>query len=402
MPDPRGVAAVISSWSFLVLGGALLLAFFCIGVLSERARFPSTLAFILLGLLLIRFSPAESVPLQQAAQIGIVLMFFIRGLEFPLERMKQIAIRVWPAGIMDLLISFGGSFIIASLFGLDLLSSFIIASVTYASSSSIIIKMLEEKKRLAAAESEFILALLIFEDLLAPVLVSFLASMAGGRVLGLGGVGIVLGKVAVLAIGSGLLGRILFRRSGGFFARYLEEDIMPLFAVGWALLTAGLAMAMGLSEFLGAFLAGVMIAETGQARELDHLLLPLRNLALPFFFFWFGSTIQIGQGVPYFPILMVLLVWSTVGKFAVGYWGGRLYGLTPMRSYRAALSLVPRGEFSAIAAAFAATPLRIFAGIYIVGTATIGLLLFNYAFPLARWLAGMPQADPKKRKNLLP
>ena len=263
MSDPRGVAAVMGSWSFLVLGGALLLAFFGIGVISERIRFPSTLAFILLGLLLIRYSPADSVPLQQAAQIGIVLMFFIRGLEFPLERMRQIARRVWPAGIMDLLISFAGSFLIALLFGLDMLTAFIIASVTYASSSSIIIKMLEEKKRLAAAESEFILALLIFEDLLAPVLVSFLASMVTGASPGLSGIGMVLGKVALLAFGSGFLGRTLFRKSGGFFARYLEEDIMPLFAVGWALLTAGLAMAMGLSEFLEAFLAGVMIAETG-------------------------------------------------------------------------------------------------------------------------------------------
>ena len=402
MSDPRGVAAVMGSWSFLVLGGALLLAFFGIGVISERIRFPSTLAFILLGLLLIRYSPADSVPLQQAAQIGIVLMFFIRGLEFPLERMRQIARRVWPAGIMDLLISFAGSFLIALLFGLDMLTAFIIASVTYASSSSIIIKMLEEKKRLAAAESEFILALLIFEDLLAPVLVSFLASMVTGASPGLSGIGMVLGKVALLAFGSGFLGRTLFRKSGGFFARYLEEDIMPLFAVGWALLTAGLAMAMGLSEFLGAFLAGVMIAETGQASELDHLLLPVRNLALPFFFFWFGSTIQIGQGVPYFPILMVLLVWSTLGKFAVGYAGGRLYGLTPMRSYRAGLSLVPRGEFSAIAAAFAAAPLRIFAGVYIVGTALVGMILFNNAYPLARRLAGMPPARPKKEKSLLP
>ena len=128
----------------------------------------------------------------------------------------------------------------------------------------------------------------------------------------------------------------------------------------------------------------------------------MRNLALPFFFFWFGSTIQIGQGVPYFPILMVLLVWSTLGKFAVGYAGGRLYGLTPMRSYRAGLSLVPRGEFSAIAAAFAAAPLRIFAGVYIVGTALVGMILFNNAYPLARRLAGMPPARPKKEKSLLP
>ncbi len=395
MSNSRGVAAVMGSWSFLLAGGALLIAFFAIGILSEKVRFPSTLAFILLGLIMIRFFPFQSTPLQQAAQIGIVLMFFTRGLEFPIERMLQIARRVWPAGLMDAVISFGGSFLIARMFSLDFFTSFVIAAVAYASSSSIIVKMLEENRRLAAEESEFILALLIFEDLIAPVMVSFLASTAAGTALGLSGAGWVLAKVALLAFGSGIVGRVFFRRSSGFFVRYLEEDFMPLFAVGWALLTAGLAMAMGLSEFLGAFLAGVMISEAGQAAELDHLLLPVRNLVLPFFFFWFGSTIQIGQGISLYPLLFVLLAWSILGKFGVGYFGGRAYGLTPMRSYRAGLSLIPRGEFSAIAAAFASTPLRIFSGIYILLTALVGMVFFNQAYPLARRLAGMPPAKAK-------
>ncbi len=390
----------MTSWTFLVLGGALLLLFFFIGAITNRIRFPTALAFILLGIMLIRYSPAQSQPLRQAAQIGIVLMFFLRGLEFPVERMLQIARRVWPAGLMDLILSFGGSYLIARLFGLDLMTSFILGSVAYASSSSIIIKMMEDNQRLAAPESEFILALLIFEDLIAPVLVSFLATMASGAELTAGQGGLILGKVAILAISAGLLGRYVFKRAGGFFARYLDGDIMPLFTVGLALLVAGFAMYMGLSEFLGAFLAGVMLSETGQASELDHLLLPIRNLVLPFFFFWFGASIQVGQGIPMIYVMIVLVIWSLVGKFAVGYAGGRLYGLNKLRSLRAGLSLIPRGEFSAIAAAFASASLRIFAGVYILVTALLGMVFFMRAFPLARRLAGLPPAEEKRRDEI--
>ena len=389
MPGARGLEDMIGSWTFLVLGGALLLAFFFVGVLTERFRFPSALAYILLGLVLIRFSPADSEPLQQAAQIGIILLFFLRGLEFPVERMIGIAQKIWPAGLMDLLVSFVGSFFLARLFGLDFFTSFILGAVAYASSSSIIIKLMEENRRLAAPESEFILALLIFEDLAAPVIVSFMASMQGGGALEGAEVAIILLKVIFLGVGSGLLGRFLFKKSGGFFFRYLEEDFMPLFAVGWALLTAGFAMALGLSEFMGAFLAGVMLSETGQSVELDHLLLPVRNLLLPFFFFWFGSTIQLGHGFPMVSVLLALLLWSVLGKFGVGLIGGLFFGLTPLRAVRAGLSLIPRGEFSAIAAGFAAAPLRIFSGLYILCTAFMGMGLFTYAFPLAKKLVNL-------------
>jgi monovalent cation:H+ antiporter-2, CPA2 family len=281
---------------------------------------------------------------------------------------------------------------IALLFGLGLIPSFIIGSVAYATSSSISAKMLEENKRLANPEAEFILALLIFEDLVAPILVSFIAGVKNGEELSALFVFFLMIKIIALVVGAMVMGHYGFKRLNQFVSKYIQQDFMPLLAVGIALAYAGIAISMGLSEILGAFLAGVMLSESGRSSELEHLILPIRDLTLPFFFFWFGTTISFGEGVPFVPMMIVLIVWAVVGKIVSAYAGSRLFGLSPKVSCRAGFSMVQRGEFSAIIASLAVPQLRIFSGIYIVITAFIGVYLFGRAPVVATWYNGRIKA----------
>ncbi|MGM0424943.1 MAG: cation:proton antiporter [Thermodesulfobacteriota bacterium] len=369
---------------FLLLAGFILCVFFLVSFTSEKLRMPSVLIYIILGLAVSSYF-VDSHAIHTVAEIGIVLLFFILGLEFPMARMLDISKRVWPAGFMDVALNLVGAMLIGLLFGLDFISAFILGSVAYATSSSISAKMLEEKKRLANPEAEFILALLIFEDLVAPILVSFIASIQGGQEITAPFMLLLLAKILFLLLGAIIIGHFGFKKLNQFVAKHIQKDFMPLLAVGIALGYAGVAIQLGLSEVLGAFLAGVMLSETGRASELEHLLVPIRHLTLPFFFFWFGTSIDLGQGVPFLGMLLVLLIWALLGKSCTAYWGGRLFGLTRKVSCRAAFSMVQRGEFSAIIASLAAPQLRIFSGIYILITAIIGVLLFNKAPAIANW-----------------
>ncbi|MFW6080520.1 MAG: cation:proton antiporter [Desulfosalsimonas sp.] len=323
-----------------------------------------------------------------------MLLFFILGLEFPLARMVSISRKIWPAGLLDVVLNMGGAIIIAMVFGLDFVSAFIIGSVAYATSSSITAKMLEEKKRLASPEAEFILALLIFEDLVAPVLVSFIAGMNAGETLSPVFTGTLVVKILLLVAGAIFIGHFGFRRLNQFVSRYIQHDFMPLLGVGVALAYAGLAISLGLSEILGAFLAGVMLSETGKSSELEHLILPVRDLTLPFFFFWFGTTIYFGEGVPYVPMMGVIVLWAVAGKILTALAGSRMFGLSPRASVRAGFSMVQRGEFSAIIASMAIPQLRVFSGIYIVITAFVGVFLFGRAADIASWY------DRRRKKPL--
>ena len=369
---------------FLLVEGLMLFAFFAISFASQKFRLPSVLLFIVLGVAVSSLFLKNEL-LHIAAEIGIVLLFFILGLEFPLTRMVALSRRIWPSGFLDVVLNLGGAMGIALLFGLDVISAFTIGSIAYATSSSISAKMLDEKKRLANPETEFILALLIFEDLVAPVVVSFIASVHGDETLSAGFMGLLVLKIMVLTAGAILMGHFGFKRLNNFIAKYIESDFMPLLAVGLALGYAGLAIALGLSEILGAFMAGVMLSETGRSSEIEHLLLPVRDVTLPFFFFWFGTTIRLGEGLSFVGMMMALVLLAIVGKIITGYVGSRWFGLSPKVSLRAGLSMVHRGEFSAIIASLAPPPLRVWSGVYILITAFIGVYLFGRAPNIANW-----------------
>jgi CPA2 family monovalent cation:H+ antiporter-2 len=372
---------------FLFLAGVFLILFFALSFSSWRFSLPSVLVYILLGTVVASYT-ADIKTVHTVGEIGIVLLFFVLGLDFPLARMVDISKRIWPAGLLDLGLNFGVSMALALAFGLNIAAAFVLGSVAYATSSSITAKLLEEKKRLANVEAEFVLALLIFEDLVAPVLVSFIVGIQAGDTVSAGYIGLIFLKIVLLVLGAVILGYYGFRRLSNFVAKHLDKDFMSLLAVGIALTYAGFAVYLGVSEVLGAFLAGIMLSETGKAKDLENLALPLRNLTLPFFFFWFGTTIALNQGLPLVALMIVFVAWSVLGKVLTAYYGGRMFGLSPKVCIRAALSMVQRGEFSAIIASLAAPQLRIFSGVYILVSASLGVFLFGRAPVIAKRISG--------------
>jgi len=363
---------------FILIGGIMLLLFAGIDYLSHRLKFSPVIFLIILGIIS-GFFMDSSPALHTVADIGIILLFFLLGLEFPLKKMMDISRRGWPAGVIDVFLNIGISLLISLIFGFDLITAFFIGSIVYASSSSITLKLLEEKNRMANKETEFILALLIFEDLVAPLLVSFFAGIYQGQDFSWQFVSTLIIQIILLTIGAIFIGYYVFKPMSNFVEKHLDKEFIPLFTVGIAFSYSGLALYFGLSEVLGAFLAGIMLSETGQASELEKLVLPIRNVTLPFFFFWFGSTIYLEEGIAWPGLLLILLIWSVIAKILVSYTGGQLFGLSRKTAIRGGFSLVQRGEFSAIIAALAPAALRTFAGVYILLAAFIGIIFFNKA-----------------------
>ncbi|NMH73068.1 cation:proton antiporter [Bacillus sp. RO2] len=362
----------------LVSIGVILLVLFVIGYVGGKMKIPGVILYIFLGLGIGTFI-SENELLHTASEIGIVLLFFLLGLEFPLKKLKNMALKVWKPGLLDVALNFGMSTIICLFFGLDLLTSFLIGGVLYATSSSISAKLLESTKRLANAESEYILAILIFEDVVAPIIVAVLIGLASDSgITGMDFV-ILLGKIVLLTTGAMVIGRYGFTRLEKFFERLVGSDIFIMLTVGIALSYAGIALLLGLSEVLGAFLAGIMLAETKRSEDIEQVTLPVRDLLLPIFFMHFGTTIDLGEGVPYVGLLFTLIGWALLGKILVGMLGGRWYGLTKRVALRAGFSLTPRGEFSVVIASIATGATKLFSSVFILVSAILGILLFIFA-----------------------
>jgi monovalent cation:H+ antiporter-2, CPA2 family len=362
----------------LLVAGIVFILLFTVGFIGMKFRIPGVVLYILLGIVLGGlFSGNELVHL--AGEIGIVLLFFMLGMEFPARRLAAIASKVAPAGILDLVLNLFLTMGICLLFGMDWITAFLMGGVVYATSSSITAKILESSKRMANPESEFLLALLIFEDIAAPVAVAVLVGLTAGSALTGFTFAMIIAKIVCLIIGAVAIGSFVFRRLDGFVDRYISQDIFILLMVGIALAYGGIALMLELSEVLGAFLAGIILAEVRRTEALEHAILPVRDLFLPLFFFYFGTTLTFGEGVPMVPLLFTLLAWSTVGKVLTGYYGGLAYGLSKKVSLRAGLSFIQRGEFSVIIASLASETIRVLCGVFILSSAMIGILLFEMA-----------------------
>ncbi|WP_323741812.1 cation:proton antiporter [Salinibacillus xinjiangensis] len=379
----------------LLVAGLILLGIFWLGYLSLKIKFPNVILYILFGVLVADYLTHNEI-LHFASEIGIVLLFFLLGLEFNVRRLAGIATKIWPAGLMDVVLNIGVVMLICSFFGLDLLTSFLIGGVAYATSSSITAKLLDDTGRMANRETEYILALLIFEDLVAPIVVAVLMGITSGDSFTTMDFLILIGKIIALTAGAIVLSKTLFKHFERFLHKIDDEDFKIALLIGLALSYGGLALLLGLSEVLGAFLAGMMLAEMHKIEKVEQTVHPIKDLMLPTFFIYFGTTIQLGDGVPMLGFLIILLVWSIIAKMLVGILGGRLYGLSKRLAFKAGLSICARGEFSVVIASLATGVMKIFAGVYIIIAAFIGMLLFGQASKLTTMVYGKP---PKKKKQ---
>ncbi|WP_026825890.1 cation:proton antiporter [Exiguobacterium marinum] len=367
--------------NIIVLLGLSLTLISVFSLLIERLYFPSILAFIAIGVGVGFFWDGNEV-FKVAGEIGIVLLFFLLGLKFPLRQLWKRMRKVWKAGVLDIILSFGVSFGIALLFGLDFPRAFLIGAVLYATSSSISAKLLERHSEKHEDIKDFVLALLIFEDIFAPLLLTIAPFIIQEEPVALSDIGRVFTGFLIFGVLL-FIGSNFVSRQQKFSKHLLRQDDASIGLIGLILFFAGIGMMFGLSEILGAFIAGIMLADIHDVRPLKRLTVPVRDLFLPIFFISFGISINLEEGVIVNALFFVLIVWGVLSKWIVGRVGGRIYGLTRIQANEAGFSLAPRGEFSILFTALSNGAINLFVGLYIFVSAIIGIILFRFSEYLA-------------------
>ncbi|WP_214777345.1 cation:proton antiporter [Exiguobacterium sp. s22] len=367
--------------NIIVLLGLALTLISVLSFLIERLFFPSILAFIAIGVGVGFFWDGNEV-FKVAGEIGIILLFFLLGLKFPLRELWKRMRKVWKAGILDIILSFGVSFGIALAFGLDFPRAFLIGAVLYATSSSISAKLLERHSEKHEDIKEFVLALLIFEDIFAPLLLTVAPFIIQEEPVAMSDIGKVFAGFLIFGILL-FIGSRFVSKQQKFSKHLLRQDDASIGLIGLILFFAGIGMVFGLSEILGAFIAGIMLADIHDVRPLKRLTVPVRDLFLPIFFISFGISINLEKGVIVNALFFVLIVWGVLSKWIVGRVGGRIYGLTRVQANEAGFSLAPRGEFSILFTALSNGAINLFVGLYIFVSAIVGIILFRFSEYLA-------------------
>ena len=283
------------------------------------------------------------------ADIGVILLLFVIGIEFPFAKIRSIGRVAVGAGTLGLFVTLGVVFLAASALGLNFMDSLFIAAALSISSTAIIIKILQDSGKIKKESSILVLGILIVEDVIAVILIASLESVALVGTVSIESVVLVAVVAGGLIVGTFTIGRRVIPPLIDKVAGAQNREILLLSVLGVCFGYALLANVVGLSVAIGAFLAGVLVAESKSSEVSKILSSPIKDMFVAIFFVSVGALMDVTQLEDYIFIAIALIAVTIAMKF-----GGNLLGTTAFRmgkgkSLRSAFALsAPRGEFSIV------------------------------------------------------
>jgi CPA2 family monovalent cation:H+ antiporter-2 len=315
---------------------------------------------------------------ETGAEIGVVLLLLMLGLEYSSSELLISVRGNRHAGIVDLLLNAPPGIMAGLLMGFEPLGIIALGGVTYISSSSIAAKLLSDLGRLANRETPTVLSILVLEDLAMAVYLPLLSAL-------LVGISLVSASVGVaVAVGAAITVLVISARLGPRLSTFVfspDNEQLLLRVLGVTLIVAGIAERLGVSTAVGAFLVGLGLS--GQtADSARQVLAPLRDLFAAVFFFTFGLSVDPRVLLPLLPASLLLAAIGISTKIATGWWAAARAGIGYRGRARAGGALVPRGEFSIVIAELAViagiTEVGPVATAFVLVTAVIGPFIARY------------------------
>lgn len=333
------------------LAQILLLLAAAVGVvaLARRAGLPAILGYLIVGVALGPhalglFDETEGTRL--LAELGVVFLLFTLGLEFSWPRMVAMRREVFGVGSVQVVTLAGVAMLVFHALGVDLLPAVALGGAVAVSSTAIIVQQLTEQSEINRTHGRVAFSVLLFQDLaFVPFLVLAGALAAGSLDFSPARVGTAV-ALGTLAVGFVLLvGRFALRPLLHEIAHSRLQELFTLAVLLVALGSAWVSHAAGVSMATGAFLAGVMLAETEYRHQVEAAIRPFRDILLGLFFISVGMMLDLGVLQGDLLLILGILAAMTVCKALLTALVGRLWGLPPFKAVRTGIVLSVGGEF---------------------------------------------------------
>ena len=368
-----------------------------LGLVAGRVGLSAIPAYLLGGLLLGPHEPKALSIIEPSevtdfvAEIGLVFLLFFLGLEFTIGRIARSRRLALVGGGLDLVVNGALGLVVGlAAFGFSL-GALVLGAAIYVSSSAVTVKGLIDFRRLADDETDLVLAILVAEDLVIGLVLAFASGGGGAAADTLAIVAKAIGFIAAALAVSKWLTRPIDR-----FLDRLPREFFLLATFAFLVGSAALAKELGVSEAVGALMAGVVLSETSVRDEIEERFFSFRDVFAALFFFVFGLSIDVGKLGSVAWLLAAAVVASLVGKVGAGYAAGIAGGFAERQSLNVGVALVAHGEFTIILAQIAERNPRIseathvklaaFAGLYVLVTAIIGVVLMKESKAIGRRL----------------
>lgn len=322
-----------------------------INLILKRFQLPTIIGYIFTGTIIAYafnlHAAVNNHDLKEIAEFGVVFLMFTIGLEFSIEHLKKMKKEVFFTGSLQIIITTLFVFLISHfVLGIDIKSSMVIGAALSLSSTAIVLKTFNETKEIKKPYGKRVLGILIMQDI---AVIPILLMISFFTMDDTGSVGLMILKTIIAAV---VLLSLLY-----LSGKYLLEPFLShvsktksdeLFVASVLLLAIGssyLAYYFGFSYSLGAFIAGMMIAETKFKHQVEADLIPFRNILLGVFFITVGMQINFSVISEYILIILVLLPILMGLKYIIIYTLVKLED-TRRVAFKTAFSLIQIGEFS--------------------------------------------------------
>ena len=326
----------------MIIAGAM-------AMLSYRFKQPMVIGYIGAGMIIGPHTPPFSLVLNLDvlnlfAEIGIVLLLFVVGMEFPIEKLRKIGRKAFLIALSEAL----GTFSIGLLVGLYVLNfsffdSLFLALAISVTSTVIVMRVLEELGMIKDESSILILGVAIIEDIIVISMLAILQSVGSTGGLSFADVGISVGItlafiIGVLVVGSKTVPKLVDRVS-----KTNQHDVLVVVILALVFGLSYIAYQLGISVAAGAFFAGVLIAESKSHAVSRVLATPIRDMFAALFFVSVGALMDVSL-LPLFIVpALVLIGVSLVAKFTTVYLAAKSQGFSKLTSLRAGIGLSSSG-----------------------------------------------------------
>ena len=347
----------------MILAGIVTLAFF-------KIRQPLIIGYLFAGMLIGPLSPlwtsflpesgniesngaggilSDIAALNVFAEIGVILLLFVIGIEFPFAKIRSIGKVAILVGTLGLFLTLIVVFYASTLLGLGFMDALFISAALSISSTAIIVKVLEEAGKIKKESSILVLGILIVEDVIAVILIASLESIALAGTVSIEGAIAVVVVASVLIVGTFTIGIRTVPKLIDKVASAENREILLLSVLGVCFGYALLANIVGLSVAIGAFLAGVLVAESKSAEVSKILSSPIKDMFVAIFFVSVGALMDVSQLENYIFIAIALIAIALGMKLGGNLLGNIMLRQPKPKSLRSAFTLAaPRGEFSIV------------------------------------------------------
>lgn len=299
---------------------------------------------------------SQSEVLGVLAEVGVVILLFEIGLESDLKELLRVGAQATIVAVVGIVVPFAlGTAGLMLLFGVSTVPAIFAGAALTATSIGITAKVLAEIQRLNTREGQIIIGAAVMDDVLGIIVLAVVASLARDGQVEVGNVVYLIVSAAAFLVGAVWIGRLLSPLFVGLVDRMQTRGQLLLVSLIFAFVLSYVAAAIQLEAILGAFAAGLILAETEKREELQQQITPIADMLVPVFFVFVGARTDISVLNPFVPenreglvIAAFLLVVAIFGKVVTGL---SVFGQPGINRLAIGVGMIPRGEVGLVCAA---------------------------------------------------